>query len=276
MANLFLNSSQQGIVVFKLYQSLEYKKRVIISFLLILTGILSQFFGDELFPGVIFLLAGTAFVLPSGYDNRVKAGRYNAGASWEKTDEKGIKEFLAHIKKVKKWDLSSLDVTSGLGILTLIVVIAGLVGAFLYGTMYHRYRFLEMVAIDGAVLIIPFWLTGLRLSGVSEVMGSAIMIYVRKIKILLRLALSEETKKLRGNHTLDYYVLLKDDHTKVPIDAKFRINIQDKHDDFMGLYGQIVTNTVQNESHMYFYMVLVARMGYGSGSRPTGVTPGRG
>ena len=49
----------------------------------------------------------------------------------------------------------------------------------------------------------------------------------------------------------------------MPEDVKFRIKIQNENPDFLGLYGQIVTNTVGNKVYPYFYVVLVAKKGYG-------------
>jgi hypothetical protein len=54
-------------------------------------------------------------------------------------------------------------------------------------------------------------------------------------------------------------MLLKGKETKVPIDVKFCVKIQNQHPDFLGLYGQIVINV----GYPYFYVVLVTREGYG-------------
>jgi hypothetical protein len=51
--------------------------------------------------------------------------------------------------------------------------------------------------------------------------------------------------------------------TKVPDDVKFKVEISGHHPDFLGLYGQVVTNEVQGSSYPYFYVVLVARRGFG-------------
>jgi len=260
MASLFLNAEEQGVVVFKLWKSLDYKKRLLISSAFILTGLVWQVISGDLFPGVVLLL-GNLLLLPSGYDQRVKIGTYKADADWEKVTLDKLHEFLDLIKKIKKWDRSSLDITSALGVLTFLVMLGGLAFLFYQSEMIHKYRYLAIVSLDAAVLYFPFWFSGLRLGGVGA--GTAVAICQQKIRITTDLAEQEETKALLGDHGIDFFVLLKGKEVKQPIDVKLRVNILNRHADFLGLYGQIVTNTVQNTPYMYFYMVLVAKKGFG-------------
>jgi hypothetical protein len=55
------------------------------------------------------------------------------------------------------------------------------------------------------------------------------------------------------------------DEARIPDDIKLKVALADQHPDFMGLYGQVVTNDVQGTSYPYFYVVLVAKRGYGLG-----------
>ena len=57
----------------------------------------------------------------------------------------------------------------------------------------------------------------------------------------------------------------------IPDDLKFRVDIKDRDKDFLGLYGQVVLNEVQGKSYPYFYVVLVARRGYGLEATGKGV-----
>ena len=64
-------------------------------------------------------------------------------------------------------------------------------------------------------------------------------------------------------HHIDYYMMLRGTKERIPDDVKIRISIRDQHKDFLGLYGQIVLNMVSGTAHPYFYMVLVAKKGFG-------------
>lgn len=261
MAKLFLNPAEQGIVVFKLWQSLGYKTRLLFSFLFIFAGLGWQLVTRELLPGVVLVFMGNIFLLPSGYDNRVKVGIYDPNADWERVEEEKLEETLGLIKKIKKWDVSAIDISNPLGFFTLLILLAVLVLLFIQSEMDYRYSALAIIAINGAVLFIPYWVTGLRSIGLG--VSSPIMLTAKKIKILMSLVSDHYIKKKLEKHTLDYFVLLKGKESKIPADVKFRINIENHHPDFLGLYGQIVTNTVQGSHFPYFYMVLVAKCDFG-------------
>jgi len=58
-------------------------------------------------------------------------------------------------------------------------------------------------------------------------------------------------------------ILLQGKETRMPEDVKLRISFRGHDPDFLGLYGQVVTNDVQGKSFPYFYVVIVAKKGYG-------------
>jgi hypothetical protein len=58
-------------------------------------------------------------------------------------------------------------------------------------------------------------------------------------------------------------MLLKGKEIRIPDDVKFRVSLKGHEPDFLGLYGQVVINNVQGRSYPYFYVVLVARKGFG-------------
>jgi hypothetical protein len=256
MAKVFLDSAEQGIVVFKIWKSLAYKKRIILSSVLIIIGLLLQLIFRTLLPGVVIVFIGNLFLLPSGYDNRIKIGRFNPKAAWENVGASKLEEFLNLDKKIKKWDRSSMDISNALGFFTFLIVAAVLVILFLISQAESN-KALEILSINGAVLLIPFWITGVRSK-------YRILKAVQKIKLILKLLSKEESQAKLKPHDVDYYFLMGGEkEAKAPVDVKFRVNIKNRHEDFLGLYGQIVLNYVQSTSYPYFYMVLVAKQGFG-------------
>ena len=256
MAKVFLDSAEQGIVVFKIWQSLAYKKRILLSSILIIIGLLLQLFSKMLFPGVVLVFLGNLFLLPSGYDNRIKIGRYNPKAGWENVAKSKLEEFLLLDKKIRKWDRSSMDITNVLGFFTFLILTGVLVILFLI-SLEESNKALEILSINGAVLLIPFWVTGVRSK-------YRILKVIQKIKLILKLLGKEELQAKLKRHDVDYFFLLGGKkEAKVPVDVKFRVDIENRHKDFLGLYGQIVLNSVQNTTYPYFYMVLVAKLKFG-------------
>lgn len=269
MAKVFLDSAEQGIVVFKIWQSLAYKKRILLSSALILIGLILQLYFRTLIPGVFLVFFGNLFLLPAGYDNRVKIGRYNPNAAWENVGKNKLREFLLLDRKITRWDRSSMDITNGLGFLTFLILAAVLVIMFIMSQADGN-KPLEILSINGAVLLIPFWVTGVRSK-------YRILKVIQKINLILRLLEKKELQPKLARHDLDYFFLLGGKkEAKVPVDVKFRVDIENHHKDFLGLYGQVVLNSVQNTTYPYFYMVLVAKLKYGLDQVYKNFSPGAG
>jgi len=75
--------------------------------------------------------------------------------------------------------------------------------------------------------------------------------------------LKENSRPWLAGHKVDYYMMLAGNEAKIPDDVKVRINVKNQNKDFLGLYGQIVTNQVSGTAYPYFYVVLVAKKGFG-------------
>ena len=110
-------------------------------------------------------------------------------------------------------------------------------------------------AVDIGVLLLPHWVCGIRMI----LTRPQLMMKIKYIKKLIK----KKADRLQA-HEIEYFILLKGQKkSRLPQDVKFRVKIKDYHPDFLGLYGQIVTNTVNGSSYPYFYIVLVAKRDYG-------------
>ena len=249
----FLSKDEQGIVIFKLFPSLEYQTRMMVSFGVIIFGIALQIIYYNLFSGIIFILCGSLLQIVKGYDNRIKTGRYHPDANWIRTDRNKLDEIIQFDNKLKKWDRSAIDISNGLGLFTLIIVIAAIFIIFMIGINTYN-RILIIISVDAAILLIPHWITGIR-----EVLRTPkLLIKIRLIKDLI-----SDIKDIIGANKVEYFLLLKGENVKLPDDVKIRIAFADQPAGFLGFYGQVVTNTVQGHDYPYFYIVLVAKKGFG-------------
>src|SRR5210317_1394365 len=127
MSNILLSKDEQGTVVFKFWKSLPYGKRVLLSFSLIILGLLLQvILLQYFFIGFVFIFIGNLFLLVSGYDNRIKFGSFDPRMKWERVDKEKMAELEAMQKKMQKWDTSSIDCSNLLGgfIMLLIILIS--------------------------------------------------------------------------------------------------------------------------------------------------------
>lgn len=244
---LYLAPDDRGIVVFMLWPSLPYNLRFILSIAFVFVGLGTQFTMGSFFPGCLSLIVGNLFLLVKGYDNRVDFGRYVPSAHWETIEKRKLQELQELERKAKKWDLSALDVTNVGGGLVFITVVASLVIIYSAG---H----LQVLVLDAMILLLPHWITGIR----SILRKPGLIVKVKTIEKLLN-----TMEPALKHHEVDLMVLLKGDERKIPDDVKFKVDIRGHDKDFLGLYGQVVINTVQGSSYPYFYVVLVARQSYG-------------
>jgi hypothetical protein len=192
---------------------------------------------------------GNLFLLVSGYDNRIDFEKYDPAAEWERAENDKLDELVQLDGKIRRWDRSVLDVTNVMGIATFIVlaVVLALTALVFPGPP-------RILAIDAAVLLLPHWVTGIRrVLTRPKLMTKAVTI---------RAVLDAAKDQLR-EHRVDLMMLLRGGEAKLPEDIKFKVDIKNHHPDFLGLYGQVVLNEVQGSSYPYFYVVLVARKGFG-------------
>lgn len=246
-SRLFLPPAARGIVVFKIWPSLNYNLRLAVSFLAILGGLAVQFLSSAFFPGGILLIAGNLLLLVSGYDNRVDIGKYDPSANWERVEMSKLQELLAFDRKIRKWDFSLLDVSNIAGAVVLGMLLLCL-------AILWEFGFSRIIIIDAIILLLPHWFTGIR----SILVLPNLMVKAKTLRELLA-----KSEALLKNHQVQLLMLLKGKETQIPDDLKIKVSIAGQHPDFLGLYGQVVINTVQGKSYPYFYVVLVARQGYG-------------
>lgn len=242
-------SEDRGIVVFKLWPSLAYEKRLAFAFTLIGLGFVIQM-ATESFPiGGVVLLAGNLLLVVSGYDNRVDFRGFDPASHWERVELGKLEELAALDRRIRQWDASALDITNALGAVVFFFLAGGLVALAIFLESLAR-----ILVLDALVLLVPHWVTGIR----SILVRPKLMVRVHTI----RQVLARMSDRL-APHDVQLMMLLQSGDTKLPEDLKFKVVIKDHDPGFLGLYGQVVLNEVQGSSHPYFYTVLVAREGFG-------------
>lgn len=251
MSSLLLSKNEQGVVVFHIWKSLCYPARLFLSLSLILAGLFVQFAMFNFFPGIVLVLTGNLLLVVKGYDSRIKLNSYKHDAEWVPTGEKQLFEILSQFKKIKKWDVSALDITSGLGFLFFLISLVVLVVFFAINPFSLSGGAL-IVVLNVAVLLYPHWFTGTKRISSNPQLEN-------KIKLLL--SLMANYKETLKDDTIKYLMMIQGNKEKIPLDVKMQIKFKDQPADFMGLYAQIALNNVQGTYYPYFYVVLVAKEG---------------
>jgi hypothetical protein len=250
---LLPDAEQRGVVVFKVWKSLGYRSRLLLGFGLIGVGLVIQLITESFWGGAVPLAAGNLLLLVNGYDNRVDFGTFQHDTHWERVEVERLETLRELDSRIKKWDADALDVTSGRGAFAGLLVAAGLAVGAWFGPGYWR-----ILALDGLLLLIPHWVTGVRR-------------ILRTPKLLVRVdtirAVLDSAAPRLAPHQVELMMLLRGGGEpksgNLPEDVKFKIDLAGHHEDFLGLYGQVVINEVQGSSYPYFYVVIVGRNGYG-------------
>jgi hypothetical protein len=254
MKNPAASAENRDVVVFHIWKSLAYSRRMVISFLLILSGMAVQAVMTAFFPGCAFVLLGSLLLVVRGYDNRVQVGKFAPDASWEKVDRSKFLEVERLHRDMRRWDRSLLDITNKLGFFVF-AVMAAVIGISVMQGMETRTPVIVIISGDAALLLFPHWFTGIR-----SILTQPLLIL--KIETFQKVLKPENRPWLAGVD-VGYFMLMKGGEAKIPGDVKIRLGVKNQPRDFLGLYGQVVANTVNGNSYPYFYVVLVARKGFG-------------
>jgi hypothetical protein len=242
-------ATERPIVVFQVWPSLAYGTRFLAAFLLIGTGLAVQMIHGTFLWGALLIVAGNLFTLVSGYDNRVDYGKFDPGAEWVPVESERLAELRRLDREIRRWDTSALDVSNPLGAVAFLVVATSLAGIALIFPGPVR-----VLTLDAALLLLPHWLTGLR-----RVLRLPRLLV--KVELLQHLFAACD-RELRDRR-VRLLMLLGGARTRLPGDVKFRVDPAGGPEGYLGLHGQVVLNEVQGRSYPYFYVVLVARLGYG-------------
>lgn len=249
MSSLLLSKNEQGIVIFHIWKSLTYKARLGLSVLLILSGLVLQFEMFHFFPGALLVLIGNLLLLVKGYDTRTNLKSFKHDAEWVPTSEDQLVNIISLYKKMRSWDRSALDITSGLGFLVFFIFLVIIVLLFALHP-FSSFHGTLIVAINVAILLIPHWFTGTKRITTDPKLENKMKLYLELMK---------NFKETLREDTIKYLMLIQESNEKIPLDVKMQIKFKNQPDDFLGVYAQIALNNVQGADYPYFYVVLVAK-----------------
>ena len=253
MSSLLLSREEQGIVIFHVWKSLTYQVRLMLSIFLILIGFVLQYFSLNAMPGILFVFGGNLLLLVKGYDNRIKLGGYSHDAEWVKTDKEQFDDIININRKARKWDVSAFDITSGQGVGMFILSIIVLI-MILAADIFSSEQLSFILVANIAVLLYPHWFTGVKRITTTPKLVNKINLFKGVLKGFAD-SLAEDK--------IDYLIYVKGKDQKYPTDTKLKIQFKNQPEGFMGMYAQISLNNVQGKGYRYFYVVLVAKEGFG-------------
>jgi len=245
-------------VRFHFAKSLSYSARINLALLLLIAGFAVQLYFMKVLYGAPLLFIGICLVLVKGYDSRMRIKGFTQDPKWKTVSIEKIQEIEQLRKKNIKWDRDAIDISSWVGVLSLILIgSVALVGALLLGELAKDLRVTAILAIDIAILMIPLWFSGMRF--IMKQPNLAI-----KVRMILWLHELFQDLKRKDEEFRPALMLSRGKKDKtIPNDARFSVAIPDSPEGFYGLQAQINLNVVQGTSYPYFYCVLAAKPGFG-------------
>jgi hypothetical protein len=258
MSRLMLSPADRGIVVFRIWPSLPYSARVMIAAGSLAAGLLWQVLTMALFPGILLVLAGNLFLLVCGYNNNAEYAKFSPSLEWRPATIEKVREIRELDRKMKQWDRSFLDITNVSGRSIFILIVIALAALFFLAVGTEQTALL-IVTVNAGVLLLPHWITGVR----RILTRPRLML---KIDALLKLLDSVEPEI--ADDKLELSLLMeRRGNGEIPSDVRFRYVPKGAGPGFLGLQGQMAVNEVQGTSYIYFYVVAIAKEGYGLSRR---------
>ena len=230
-------------VRFHFAKNLPYNTRIGLAIFLMVAGFSAQLYFMKVLYGAPLLFIGICLVLAKGYDSRLRIKGFIQDLNWKTVEIEKIREIDALRKKNKKWDRDALDISSGLGVISLILAGgAALAGAFILGQLATDRQVTMILSIDAAIIMIPLWFSGMKF--ILKQPNLAI-----KARMILWLHDVFQDLKKEGEEFRPALMLSRgpDDKT-IPNDARFSVALPDSPEGFYGLQAQINLNVVQGTS----------------------------
>ena len=245
-------------VRFHFAKNLPYSTRIALALLLLIAGFALQIYFMKALYGAPLIFIGVCLVLVKGYDSRLRVKGFTQDPNWKTVSIEKIQEIEQLRKKNRKWDRDALDISSWLGVLSLLLIgCVALIGALILGELAKDLRVTGILAIDIAILMVPLWFSGMRF--IMKQPNLAI-----KVRMILWLHKAFQDRRRKGEEFRPALMLSRGDGDKtIPNDARFSVAFPDSPEGFYGLQAQINLNVVQGTSYPYFYCVLAAKPGFG-------------
>ncbi len=254
----FLPQKEQDSVEFYVLKNLSYSNRMVLYWSLLAVGFLFQIIFMKLFPGAVFLICASVLNLTRGYDNLVKFTQLDKDNNWTQVDMAQINRVIDIEKKTKEWNKDIFDVSSVIGVITLILTIIVVMFATIFLAIITSFSSVVWIfLIDVIILMFPILFSGKKQILKQQDLNTRVDI-IRDMEGFFR------SIKKDGESFRPALMLSRDKNGKsVPRNSRFTISFDDMPEGFYGIQAQININSVEGTRHPYFYCVIAAKTGFG-------------
>jgi len=234
--------------IYLILEKVSPQLRGVVSAMLIAAGFLIQLSTRNILAGMPFIVLCVLLNLIRGVAVKRVA---SAKLQWQEVIPQKIEQVLEHCRRIKKFRNQNMGC-----FISLVAII--FVGSFLFPLLEDISLPFPLVAAIVNALILS---SGLILSGrKSAWMPNALDIKTEIVKNIIESPLVKSDPSLKA---IPFLEIGRAGQGAFPNDARVLIKFKDAPDEFIGLQGQISINAVKSRNYPYFYIVLIARPGFG-------------
>lgn len=228
-----------------------FSSRAILTFILFTTGLLLQWSSRNFFPGLPFILLAGAFHIQRGVTlKRPRGGR----VVWRRGELRELLRIEGQLEQIKRW--------RGIGLETRALILIPIFFLLVFITpLFSR---IATLFWDLALLFGFVFFTGNRSAWEPEGLRTK----VKNLKDLIN------TFPWKDYPDYSYHLevaIRRRLEGSYPIDVRLKVEKKTGPSDLIGLQGQYSINRVKGQEYPYFYVVLIAKKGFGLKEKIRGV-----
>ncbi len=239
----------ENIRTYLLFNDLPKTIRSIITFILLILGLLIQIEVSIIIGSIFIIIASLLNVLRSA---KIKE-RKILKSDWERVTSEEFYKVKDKIEQIKSWQGISIEVK------IIFVIMAGVI-IFIYIPKWITIakeiangELFPLIIINFIILFIPMILSGNKRAWIPK----DLEIKINAILKIMDFAFLKEATDIR----LQPYLLVGKilENKSLPLDAKLMIEFPKAPKDFIGIQIQASVNNVGNKSYPYVYAVIIAK-----------------
>ena len=237
-------------LVFHFFPRMSNLLRFLIFIALFGLGVYIQIITNSIWYGAILVACASLILLNKGVDSRLHIDYFHHNAKWQAASRQQIEDIINMDKKLRKWDRSGFEISSGCGRKIFYLVL--FIGFMLFCFSIGEYELtLGIFTINFLLLFVPHFLSGYKRYDENK----KPVFYAQKC-----LNIADMIANMYPQVNVNFMTLLVEDiknKSVYPKEVKLKMTMGNSPSSFLGCYGQLSINVIGTTSYPYFYTVLI-------------------
>lgn len=237
-------------LVFHFFPRMSNQLRFLIFIALFGLGVYIQIITNSIWYGAILVACASLILLNKGVDSRLRIESFHHKAKWQAASREQIEDIISMHKKLRKWDRSGFEISSGCGRKVFFLVL--FIGFILFCLSIGEYELtLGIFTINFLLLFVPHFLSGFKLYDENK----KPVFFAEQC-----LSIADMIASMYPQINVGFMILLVEstkNKSIYPKEVKLKMTMGNSPSSFLGCYGQLSINEIGTASYPYFYTVLI-------------------